>query len=95
MEEQKKVFAIISFVLSIVGVLANCLGLGLLFGIAAIILGIVSIKKKEALKGLAIAGIVIGALVTFSGIVAVIVALLTGASVGIPMIAGIIAGFAS
>lgn len=90
MEEQKKVFAIISFVVSILSILGNCVGFGLLFGIAAVILGIISIKKKEALKGLAIAAIIIGAISILVGLIWLLLGIVSGATVGIPVILGIL-----
>lgn len=90
MEEKKKVFAIISFVVAIISIIGNCVGFGLLFGIAAVVLGIVSIKKGEALKGLAIAAIIIGAISILVGLIWLVIGFVSGATVGIPVIIGIL-----
>lgn len=58
MGESKKGLSITSFVLAILALILPFLGI--LCGIAAIIFGIVALTKKQGLKGLAIAGIIIG-----------------------------------
>ena len=68
-----KVFAIISLVCGILSVLCCCTGwMGLVLSIAAIVLGILSINKQEDAKGMAIAGIVCGAVGVLLGLVIVI-----------------------
>lgn len=72
MEEnnQGKVFAIISLVGGVLGVLtACCYGFGAIPGLAGVICGIISRKKEEGLKGMAIAGIICGAVAIVVGIV--------------------------
>lgn len=73
-----KKFAIISFVFAILGFLTSCLGLGFIFGVLAIIFGIVSRKKGEAGKGFAIAAIIIGAISVIGGFSSGIALLTTG-----------------
>lgn len=80
MEETKKTLAIVSFVLAIVGLLLNCFSIGWAFGIAALIIGIISRKKNEGLKGLAIAAIVVGAIDTLWGLAAMVIGFLWGAA---------------
>ncbi len=52
--------AVASLVTGILSILCCCIGVGALFGIAAIILGCVSLSQRKG-KGLAIAGIITGA----------------------------------
>ena len=81
MEQSKKVLAIISFICSLVGVLFSCFfGLGVIPGIAAIIMGIISRKKQEGAKGLAIAAIIIGAVAVLIGGTMLIISLVTGSA---------------
>lgn len=69
--------AVSSLVLGIVGLLLACLAFGAVFGIVAVILGIMALGRvKRGVnggRGLAIAGIVTGALAILGGIVAGIV----------------------
>lgn len=60
-EKQSNVFAIISMIAGIVSILCCCFGvIGIVIAVAAVVLGIISIKKEEPKKGMAIAGIVCG-----------------------------------
>lgn len=59
--QQRSGLSITSFVLGLVGCLP-------LVGLAAVVVGIVALVKKQALKGLAITGIILGALWTLGGI---------------------------
>ena len=69
-----KVFAIISLVCGILAILCMCCGwFGIILGVAAVVLGILSIKKEEDAKGMAIAGIVCGGI----GLIVAIIVLVT------------------
>ena len=60
-EKGSKVFGIISLICGILGLLCSCCGwLGIVVAVAGVVLGIISIKKEEDAKGMAIAGIVCG-----------------------------------
>lgn len=61
-DETKKGFSITALVLGIVGLVLSCTGIGFIAGILAIIFGGISIYKKEGIKGMAIAGLVLGIL---------------------------------
>ena len=68
-----KGFAISSLVCGIVSLLCSCCGwLGITVSVAAVVLGIVSINKKEEGKGMAIAGIICGGIGLLIGIVSTI-----------------------
>lgn len=72
-------FSIASLVLGIIGILCGCCGCGYLFNILAIIFGCVSKKNFEGKKsGLAIAGIVLGAVGLAVSLIMVIYLALTG-----------------
>ena len=72
-----KVFAIISLVCGILSVICCCTGwIGIVLSVAAIVLGILSINKQEDAKGMAIAGIVCGAV----GVLLALVILIMGAA---------------
>lgn len=61
-QKQSSVFAIISMICGILGVLCCCVGaIAIVLNVAAIVLAIVSFKKAEPLKGMAIAGVICGA----------------------------------
>lgn len=60
MSNNKKVFAIIAFICGIASMPLGCVAVGGIVGIAAIVLGIVSLVKKENGKVFAIIGIVTG-----------------------------------
>ena len=68
---KKNAPAIISLVLGVISIFFGFLIIGLFFGIAAIILGVVS-KKEPGGKGLRIAGIVTGSIGIFLSIAAII-----------------------
>ena len=66
--------AVSSLVLGIIGLLLACLAFGAVFGIVAVILGVVALGRVRrgvnGGKGLAIAGIVTGVLAVLIGIIA-------------------------
>lgn len=69
----KTVLSIVSLVLGILSILtACCCGMGILLGIGAVVTGIISKSKNMGGAGLAIAGIVTGAVGIFCGIVGTI-----------------------
>lgn len=64
-EHVAKILGIVSLVTGILSLLCCCItGLNIVFGIAAIVTGIISVKKGESARGLAIAGIICGGLGT-------------------------------
>ena len=68
--------AITSMILGIVGLLTGFFAIGLLFGIAAVVLGIISLKQTKAAgagQGFAITGIITGALAFIFGLIMVFV----------------------
>jgi len=70
---QPKGLAIASLVLGILGFLTGWLVIGVLLGLIAVVLGIVSLVKHREGKGLAIAGIITGSIaVIFGGIFSLI-----------------------
>lgn len=72
-----KVFAIISLVGGVLGVLTMCCyGFGAIPGLVGIICGIISRKKEEGLKGMAIAGIICGAVAVVVGVIMLLLVLL-------------------
>lgn len=76
-ESGSKVFGIISLVCGILGLLCSCCGwFGILLGVAAVVLGILSINKQEDAKGMAIAGIVCGGI----GLLIAIIILIAGSA---------------
>lgn len=73
-ESGSKVFAIISLVCGILSIICCCSSwFGVICGVAAIVLGILSINKEEDAKGMAIAGIVCGGVGTLLGVVMIII----------------------
>ena len=52
--------SIASLVLGILGVLAFSTGLSFVFSILAIVFAVLCMKKKQGIKGLAVAGLVLG-----------------------------------
>lgn len=75
--EGSKVFAIISLVCGILSVICCCTGwVGIVLSVAAIVLGILSFNKQEDARGMAIAGIVCGAV----GVVLALVIVIMGAA---------------
>ena len=72
-QEGSKVLAIVSMILGIISVITCCCyGGGLPFGIAAIITGIISKKKNQPGGGMALAGIITGAVGTLMGVIGLI-----------------------
>ena len=72
-DKQSKAFAIVALVCGILSLLCSCCGwFGIILSIAAIVFGILSINKEEDAKGMAIAGIVCGAIGLLIAIVVVI-----------------------
>ncbi len=72
-EGGSKGLAIASLVCGIISLLCSCCGwLGIIVSVAAVVLGIVSITKKEDGKGMAIAGIICGGVGLLIGIVVLI-----------------------
>lgn len=80
--EKKKMigFAIASLVLGILSIICCCFGLGWITAIPGVILGIVTIAKKYAGKGCAIAGIICSALAIVLSIVMLIWTMAAGSS---------------
>lgn len=75
------VFAIISLVCGIVSVLCCCCGwLSIIFGVGAIVLGIISLNNHEDGRGMAIAGIICGGIGTLIAVVILIVGGLVSAA---------------
>lgn len=70
--QNKTGLAIASLVLGIISILCCCFGLGWIFGIIGLALGIVSLVQKKGGKGMAIGGIVTGALSLLGTIILVI-----------------------
>ena len=77
-EKSSKVFAIISLVCGILGLLCSCCGwIGILVAVAGVVLGIISLNKEDA-RGMAIAGIVCGGI----GLLIAVIVLILAASAG-------------
>ena len=72
-----KGLAIASLVVGVIGFLTGFLGIGILLGLIAVILGIVSLAKHKGGKGQAITGIVFGALALFLGPIAMAITMST------------------
>lgn len=71
-EKQSNVFAIISMIAGILSVICCCFGMiSIIIAIAAVVLGIISIKKEEPKKGMAIAGIICGGVGLITSVVLV------------------------
>ena len=72
-KNDSKVFAIISLVCGILSLLCSCCGwLGILIAVAGVVLGIISIKKEEDAKGMAIAGIICGGIGLLIAIIVIV-----------------------
>ncbi len=72
-------FSIAALIFGIVGILCGCCGCGYLFNIIAIIFGAVSKKNFEGKKsGLAVAGIVLGAIGVVLSIIMLVILIATG-----------------
>lgn len=77
--EQKQTLSIVSLVLGIVGLLFSCCCCaGIPFDIAAIVVGILAKKKNVPGQGMALAGIILGAVGIVIYIITVIINLATG-----------------
>lgn len=77
--EQKQTLSIVSLVLGIVGLLFSCCCCaGVPFDIAAIVVGILAKKKNVPGQGMALAGIILGAVGIVIYIITVIINLATG-----------------
>ena len=77
--EQKATLSIVSLVLGIVGlVFSCCCCLGVPFDIAAIVVGIIAKKKNVPSQGMALAGIILGAVALVIYVITVIINLVTG-----------------
>lgn len=74
------VFGIVSFIMSLIGLLVECVasigagvGVGIIMGLLAIIFGAIGLGKKWKLKGFAIAGLVIGIIVLIIALAALLI----------------------
>lgn len=77
--EQKQTLSIVSLVCGIVGLLFSCCCcLGVPFDIAAIVVGIIAKKKNVPGQGMALAGIILGAVALVIYIITVIINVATG-----------------
>ncbi|MCR5708693.1 MAG: DUF4190 domain-containing protein [Ruminococcus sp.] len=77
--EQKATLSIVSLVLGIVGlVFSCCCCLGVPFDIAAIVVGIIAKKKNVPKQGMALAGIILGAVALVIYVITVIINLVSG-----------------
>ena len=77
--EQKATLSIVSMVLGIVGLIFSCCCcLGVPFDIAAIVVGIIAKKKNVPNQGMALAGIILGAVAIVIYIITVIINVATG-----------------
>ena len=80
-EKKEKIgFAIASLILGILSIICCCFGLGWITAIPGVILGIVTVVKKYAGKGCAIAGIICSALAIVLSIVMLIWTIAAGTS---------------
>lgn len=78
--EQKATLSIVSLVLGIVGlVFSCCCCLGVPFDIAAIVVGVIAKKKNVPSQGMALAGIILGAVALVIYLITVIINKATGA----------------
>lgn len=72
-EQDKKTLAIVSLVLGIISlVCCMCPGVPIISSIAAVIVGAISINKKQGGKGMAIAGVILGSIGILMGIVSLV-----------------------
>ncbi len=76
--EQKATLSIVSLVLGIVGLVFSCCCLGVPFDIAAIVVGIIAKKKNVPKQGMALAGIILGAVALVIYVITVIINLVSG-----------------
>lgn len=67
-QSQGKGLAIASLVLGILGIVCCCIGVGAIFGLVGLILGIVAINKADSSsKGIAIAGLIVSIIALLLG----------------------------
>jgi hypothetical protein len=79
------VLSIISLITGIIGVLSSFFGWGLIFSIAAIVLGFIGKSKEPAAKGFWLTGIITGFVGLAVGVIAIIILIIlfaTAASLG-------------
>lgn len=87
---QQQTLGILALVFGIVGVLLSFVGWGLVFALAAVILGHLALKREPAARGMAITGLVTG----YAGLaISVVWGIVLLAAVLIPLFAiGLVAG---
>lgn len=73
--------AIVSLIMGILSIVTCCVGIGLIFGVAAIILAGISLSKKKG-KGVSIGGLVTGIIGTLLSLVIVIYMVMAGVAFG-------------
>ena len=73
--------AIVSLIMGILSIVTCCVGIGLIFGIVAIILAGISLSKKRG-KGVSIGGLVTGIIGTLLSLVIVIYMIMAGVAFG-------------
>lgn len=73
--------AIVSLIMGILSIVTCCVGIGLIFGIVAIILAGISLSKKRG-KGVSIGGLVTGIIGTLLSLVIVIYIIMAGVAFG-------------
>ena len=73
--------AIVSLIMGILSIVTCCVGIGLIFGIVAIILAGISLSKKKG-KGVSIGGLVTGIIGTLLSLVIVIYMIMAGVALG-------------
>ena len=64
---KSKGLSIATFVIGLIGFLTGFIGIGILLGIVAVIMGIIALVKHSGGKGFAIAGLILGALAIITG----------------------------
>lgn len=75
--EDSKLFAIISLVCGIVSIVSCCCwGINIIPAAAAIVTGIISKKKNESGSGMALAGIIMGAVAILLGIISLVLSII-------------------
>lgn len=83
-DETKKGLSIASMVLGIVGIILSCTGVGIICGLLALIFGGIALNKKQGIKGMAIAGIVLG-IITLALWVLLFVIMISFMSMALPL----------
>ncbi len=73
--------AIVSLIMGILSIVTCCVGIGLIFGVVAIILAGISLSKKKG-KGVSIGGLVTGIIGTLLSLVIVIYMVMAGVAFG-------------